>query len=298
MTNILTNKLLICISIFIQIASFAQRDLTPSKGSRRSSTFGGPQDFRSLKNYGLQVSAGATYQFTKLKNEVVKQEIQGRPSQYILDPQGKIGVFFDIGTAHFPLGESKFKFMKKRFISYYDWGLGFKLLGGKESVEITNFDGSGNIYSTSFGEGSFYNGYAFGRVAAHKNFYFAEKYFIDNALGLNIDGRVITGSKEYLGTKSPETATQSFHKPFVTQIHYDFSFGIKKRRGSYVIPGFQLPILGIIGGTKLHWFSSDYYPVLFKVKFIMLSEKKKSKTSCNEGSEEDRKMNKEYMQGQ
>ena len=276
---------------------FSQRDLTPSKGSKRSSTFGGPQDFRDLKNYGIQFSVGLDYQFTSSKNEVVSQVINGRPLKYEIDPQGRLGLFFDIGMAHFPIKPSKFTFIKKRFISYYDWGVGFKLLGGKESVEITNFDGAGNVYSTSNGQGAFYNGYAFARGTAHKNIYFGGKYFLDNGLGLNIDYRVIDGDKVYsTDVKSP--AVQSFHKPLLAQIHYDLGLGIKKKRGSYVIPSIQLPLLGIVGGARLDWFSSKYYPVLFKVKFIVLSEKKKSKTSCSEGSEEDKKRNKEFMQGQ
>jgi hypothetical protein len=271
---------------------FAQRDLTPSRGSKRSSAFGGPQDFRDLKNYGIQFTAGLDYQFTKKKNEIVHVPIE-RPYDYVIDPKGYLGVFFDIGMAHFPLGTPRLTLLKSRFISYYDWGVGFKLLGGSESADVTYLS-DGKL---SHAEGSFYNGYVTGRGTAHKNIYFSQKYYIDNGLGLNLDYRVIEGNKQY-SSEVQSPAIQNFHKPLVAQIHYDLGLGIKKKRGSYVIPGIQLPLLGIVGGARLDWFSSKYYPVLFKVKFIVLSEKKKSKTSCSEGSEEDRKRNKEYMQGQ
>ena len=278
--------------LFNTLFLFAQRDLTPSRGSKRNSTFGGPQDFRDLKNYGIQFTAGLDYQFTKKKNETIHVPIE-RPYDYIIDPKGNIGAFFDIGMAHFPMGTPRLTLLKSRLISYYDWGVGFKLLGGRESADVTYLS-DGKL---SHAEGSFYNGYATGRGTAHKNIYFSQKYYIDNGLGLNIDYRVMDGNKLYSSVvQSP--AIQSFHKPLVAQIHFDLGLGIKKKRGSYVIPGIQLPLLGLVGGAKLDWFSSKYYPVLFKIKFIVLSEKKKSKTSCSEGSEEDKKRNKEYMQGQ
>ena len=277
---------------FVSLSVFGQRDLTHRKKVKRSDVFGGPQDVRSLKNYGIQVSAGLTYQFTRINNKTINVPIE-RPYNYVIDPKGNVGAFFDIGMAHFPMGTPKLTLLKSRFISYYDWGVGFKLLGGKESADVTYLtDGK-----FSHAEGSFYNGYVTGRATAHKNIYFGQKYYLDNGLGLNIDYRALDGKKVYSSVvQSP--AIQSFHKPLVAQIHLELGLGIKKKRGTYIIPGIQLPLVGLSGGARLDWFSSKYYPVLFKVKFIVLAEKKKSKTSCNEGSEEDRKRNKEYMQGQ
>jgi hypothetical protein len=285
----LQGNIIVLFSILaFHFVSFSQRDLAPRKGSKRSKIFGA-RDFRDLRNYGLQVSAGATYQFTKTLNETVRLEENGRPMDYTIDPSGKLGVFFDVGTAHFPITAPRLTFIKKRFISYYDWG--------KEKSDMNYYDATGtNVISEGHGEGSFYNGFASGRFTIHKNIYFGEKYFMDNGLGVNLDYRVLTGYQDYLGTKSP--APQSFSKPLVSQLHFDLGFGIRKKRGSYIIPGIQIPIVGIVGGRKTQWYSSEYWPILFKVKYVMLFEKKKSKTSCNEGSEEDRKRNKEYMQGQ
>ena len=277
------------------LTSIGQRDLTHKKKNKRSDVFGGAVDVRSLKNYGLQVTVGATYLYTKKANDVVHVPAV-RPYDYLIQPSGTLGFYFDIGSAHFPMGESKFKFIKKRFLSYYDWGLGFKLLDGAEKTVITYFDASGNEYSTDKGSGSFNNGYVSLRGTAHKNIYFKQKYFLDNGLGLNLDYRLF-GSQDYGGVKAPPV-TQSFQKPFIAQFHFEIGLGIKKRRGTYIIPGIQIPILGIVDHVKFDWFSSKYYPILFKVKFINLFEVKKSKTSCNEGSEEDKKNNKEYMQGQ
>lgn len=293
---------------------FAQRDLTHTKSKSRNKVFGGAVDRRELRNYGFQFSGGPAYTLTRLHNETIHtQSESGRPVDYVIDPSGRIGGFAEIGMAHFPMGDPRLKFIKKRFISYYDWGIGFKYLGGKETTEITNYDPTGTtILSTQYGEGKdpynalkgYYNGYIFGRFTLHKNFYFGEKYYLDNGLGINIDYRVITGTQKYTGSSSiglPGAEPQHFHKPFVMQFHYDLGLGIKIRRGSYFIPGVQIPILGLAefhkGNPSLKWYSSNYLPVYFHFKYIKLLEVKK-KSGCNEGSEEDRKRNKEYMQGQ
>lgn len=279
------------------IPATAQRDLTHRKRNDRKDVFGGARDFRDLRNYGLQVSAGLTTQYTGSQNPLVYVP-DIRPYIYTLNPNGKLGAFFDVGTAHFPTSAPRISFIKKQFISYYDWGIGFKLFAGKEVVDISYYDSLKHVSSTAQGEGTFYNGYAFGRATVHKNVYFGLSYFIDNGLGINIDYRFLTGNKTYLyGVQSP--ATKTFHDPFLVQLHYDLGFGIRRKRGSYIIPGVQIPIVGIVEKLPLQWFSSTYWPILFKVKYILIFEKKKSKTSCNEqGTEDDKKRNKEYLQGQ
>ena len=299
----LNYRIVIALFIFMNVfVTLAQRDLTPRK---RSDAFG-TIDRRNLRSWGPQITFGPTYMLTRLHNETIHtQSASGRPVDYVIDPKGRIGGFVEIGMAHFPTKDPRIKFIKKRIISYYDWGLGFKYLGGKETTDITNYDPTGTqVISTQHGEGKYYNGYIFGRVSAHKNFYFKEKYFIDNGLGLNFDYRVLTGNQNYSGTSSVGingAQPQYFHKPFVAQINYSLGLGIKIKRGFYVIPGVQLPIFGIAemhkGSPALRWYSSNYWPIMAQAKIIILLEKK-TKSSCNEGSEEDRKRNKEYMQGQ
>lgn len=289
------NKVVFSIVILLNsIIVIGQRDLTPKS---RGEAFGA-RDFRDLRNYGPQISFGPTYQLTHLKNETIHtKSSHNLPTDYVIDPKGSLGVFFDIGTAHFPTKPPKFLLFGNRLVSYYDWGIGFKLFGGKETTDVTNFDGSGNVLSTSKGIGRFYNGYISGRFTAHKNIHLGKKYFIDNGLGVNFDYRVLSGDQTYYGFISPQYA----HKPLVIQLHYDLGLGIRLKRGSYLIPAIQIPIFGIVemhkGSPALKWYSSNYFPILFKVKFIKILEKKKS-TGCNTGSEEDRKRNKEYMQGQ
>lgn len=284
--------------ILSTIGLFAQRDLTP--GKRRSETFG-KSDYKDYRFYGLQFSFGPTYQLTRLnKNNTIysTSDATGRPMDYTFDPAGKLGVFAEVGMAHFPKKRSKISLaLKTVLVSYYDWGLGFKLLGGSEKTTINYYDPFGALALTEEGKGEFYNGYVYGRFSLHKNINLSKRYFIDNGLGVNFDFRVVNGNRDYDGASLPQM--QDFHRPLVAQLHYDLGFGIKLSRRSYFIPGVQIPILGMYewrkGCAALKWYSSNYVPLLIHFKFIYLFEKKVK--GCNTpGSDEDKKRNDEYLQ--
>ena len=274
----------------------AQRDLTPN---RRNKAFGS-RDFRELRNYGFQFSLGPTYLLTKSKNETYRQTDTTtlRPYEYTFDPKGLIGVFGEFGMAHFPI-EPKLKIAGKRIISYVDWGVGFKLLRGYEKTTITQFYANGDYLNGSVSESKFYNGYGYGRITLHRNFHFGKTFFLDNGLGLNIDYKIIGESTNNQVAQLKNT--QKFQSNLMAQMHYDLGFGFKLKRGSYLIPGIQLPIMGFYewnkGNPRLYCFSSQYRPMLIKVKYIWLLEKKKKKNGCSQGSEEDKKRNDQYMQG-
>ena len=115
---------------------------------------------------------------------------------------------------------------------------------------------------------------------------------------INADFRVTGGNTNY---KAPViTSNQVFATDFVAKLHYDIGFGIRLKKGKYLVPGVQLPVLGISewnrGNPSLHWYSSKYYPVLFHVKYIHLLPAKKQKHGCYQGDPADKKRNEEYMQ--
>lgn len=281
----------------------AQRDLTPGKGKRKD-VFG-TTDYKNYLYTGLQITAGPTYMLTRRdsKNIVYKTTENGRPMTYVIDPAGKPGVFIEVGLAHFTKKSSKLEeSIGYRFVSYYDWGLGFKTLGGTEKTTIDYYNLNGEISETSEGNGDFNNGYLYGRFAAHKLFYLGEekKYFIDNGFGLSFDFAVMNGNKGYDG--SCFASQQAFKKPLSFQFQYGLGFGIRLNRRSQIIPGVNVPLFGFYewrkgGGTATKWFSSNYVPFFAQLKFIYLFEKKVK--GCNTpGTEEDRLRNQEFMQGQ
>lgn len=290
--------LIAAVSILFAISTFAQRDLTP--GKRRGDVFG-KADYKDYRFYGLQVSAGPTFPFTRFnKNNPLYSTTDelGRPMDYTFDPGGKLGVFLEVGLAHFPQKRSKLsQKLKFIFVSYYDWGLGFKLHGGSEKTTINYYNAFGEPTFSEEGQGDYYNGYVYGRFTLHKNININKRLFIDNGLGVNFDFRVINGNREYDGASLPQM--QSFHKPLVAQLHYDLGLGFKLSRRFYFIPGAQIPLISFHewrgGCADLKWFSSNYLPVLYHLKFIYLFEKKVK--GCNvPGTEEDKKRNNEFLQ--
>jgi hypothetical protein len=285
---------LACLTLFIGSVQ-AQRDLTP--GGKRSSYFG-KSDYKDYRFFGLQFAAGPAFLKTRIENPEINLIANGRPASYITDPAGNLGFFAEVGLAHFTQRRSKLAQAWKRvFISFYDYGLGFKMFNGVEKMDLT-IQNPGNTQSTSSANSSFKNGYLYGRFSIHKNFYIGKKYFIDNGLGANVDYRLLETNKSY-GLSQFGLIHNYNHPKLVVQLNYDLGFGIKLSRRSFLIPGVHLPIMSFYewrgGCAALKWFDSNYLPIMAKVKLIYLFEKKAK--GCNTpSSDEDRKRNEEYLQ--
>jgi len=267
-------------TVCIISSGFAQRDFTP--GKRRSDVFGGAADFKEYRPFGLQISAGPTFMLTR-RFPITKQiETPFRDYEITTKPNGLPGVFVEVGMLHFPGKRSKLsQRLKYIFVSYIDWGIGFKLLGGEEYSKITTLDPTTGAALGSVDQtGKFYNGFVSGRVTLHKNFYLGKKYFIDNGLGLNFDYNVMRAPEAtpYTATMLSVGQPHRFHHPFVAQMHYELGFGIRLNRRSMLIPSAQVPILGFHewrgGASALKWFDSNYLPLLVKIKWTYLFEKK------------------------
>jgi hypothetical protein len=258
------------------------RDLTPNK---KRQAFG-KRDFRNLNMYGLQVQIGPTYTLTRLKNRSYETTVPGET--YTHDPSGLVGFFAEVGMAHFPKKRSKLSlWLKTVLVSYYDWGLGYKRVGGKEVTTLERLAGLPND-----SVGKFYNGFVYGRFSIHKNIHIGKTFFLDNGLGINVDYKLVHGVSAYVGEVNP--GQRSLHNPLIAQLHYSLGFGIKLKRGSYLIPGIRTPILGYqgvspgpiagngkgpnpkihIGNPAFQWFSSKYWPIYPHVKFIYMFEKR------------------------
>ena len=279
--------LLILVSLLCFSSVIAQK-------KSRKDFFGGPKDYRNLSNKGLTFSFGTTYTFSDTSSLKVDDR-----HEYKFQPKGKLGLFAEIGTVAFNLKKPKFKW--GNLVKYTDWGIGINIYGGSENTTLFN---PTDKSMSKFSYGSFYLGNVTGRLTFHHTFYIPKTtIMIDNGLGINLDYRVFKNDsfdKTDQELAALKINTQAFSGNFFAQLHYNLGIGLKLKRGSYLIPTMQLPILGMYawnkGSARTNWFSSDYLPVIFKLKFIFLFEKR-SKGGCeNFGSEEDRKRNEEYMQ--
>lgn len=226
--------------------------------------------------HGIQFSFGPTYTFTEMGAKDDELRIASKNSgsdtliRFSQEAKGRIGVFAEIGMVHITR-------KPRRIIHYYDWGLGFKLYGGREFTESKIYDDRDTLIGKLNGEGEFYNGYLFGRFSAHSVFQFNPHLFLDNGIGVNLDYAIMNGNTTYDGFRVPKN--EKYQEDLIGQLHYSIGLGIKPKtdKGFFFIPSVEIPVLGIHewnGGTPaIHWFSSQYYPAMFKLKFVWLFRK-------------------------
>ena len=239
--------------------------------------------------HGIQLTFGPTYTFTKsgADEEVFQQN--DTLMRYSKEAKGKIGAFAEIGMVHITK-------RPRKFIQYYDWGIGYKHFAGKE-YSNASLHRNDSIIANLSGEGDFYTGHLFGRFSVHSVFQINPTLFLDNALGANVDYILMGKNKSYDGFHLPET--QRFQSDIIGQLHYSFGFGFKPREGLFLIPGVRLPILGAYewdgGNPRISWFSSQYYPAMFNLKIVLLFSRDPNRCPPVETNEEDKKRAKEYM---
>ena len=270
-------------ALFVSSIGFSQGGF--KKGSKGN-------DYIVVTNDGIQFAFGPTYLLT---SKTISGEItdnSGARGIYEIKPASDFGFFAEFGMAHFPKWKGiPIKFLKKsRILDYIDWGLGYRQYAGSESTTIQLKNALGEIVSTQKGSGEFRNGYLYGRISAHTLIYFgkkkidkARKHFIDQSLGFNFDYNLFPGDTIYQNNHqlynniATKDIKRDFQKPLMVQMHYSLGIGIRLNRAWMMIPGAQIPILGIHQwngfNAKMNWFSSQYWPVQAQLKFIKLFER-------------------------
>ena len=269
---------ILCIVIFL-LSAFA---ISAQGAFKKSSK---DNDYLVVVNDGIQFNIGVSYL-------IPSKELNGELSSgtgrgvYQVTPEGKLGYFAELGFAHFPKWTGiPIKFLKKsRIIDYFDWGLGYKVFAGKESTTIDRFNNLNELISTSSGIGEFQNNSIFARVSAHSLIYYgkkkidkARKHFIDNAFGFNFDYTQSQGNQVYNDSYTDYALPHNFQGQYNLQFHYSLGIGIRFNRAWMMIPAVEMPLVGIHQwngfNAQLNWFSSQYWPILFRVKFIKLFER-------------------------
>ena len=243
-------------------------------------------DYIVVVNDGIQFSLAATYLIPGKETNGQNELLSGQRESFIVKPEGKIRYAAELGFAHFPKWKGiPIKFLKKsRIIDYFDWGLGYKVFAGKESTEVNVLDAAGVSILTENGEGAFTIGSFSARVSAHSLIYIgkkkidkARKHFIDNGIGFNYEFRPNEGERLYNDGFSQRPLNQQFQSQNNLQLHYSLGVGVRFNRAWMMVPTLELPIIGIHEWNgphaKLNWFSSQYWPILFKIKFIKLFER-------------------------
>jgi hypothetical protein len=246
------------------------------------------------KRNGIQVNFGPTYLMTRSKTDLQPLSVSSDTS-YAHKPNGRFGGFAEIGMVHIAK-------TRKKIHHYIDWGVGYKHFSGSEITYIQ--EERLGVVVESEGKGLFSLGYLYGRINIHNIYQQGRSRFFDNALGLNIDYRIAGANR---GDNSRYDmpfipSTQTFQQNLVVQLNYDFGYGFKVRDGFFVIPGIHIPIIGLHewngGKPAIQWYSSNYQPVLAKLKLVWLFKKEKEGCPAVYGNEEDAKRNRQYLEQQ
>lgn len=223
--------------------------------------------------HGIQLSFGPTYTFSKMGAHDDEFKYSSNSSgldtliRFSREAKSRIGLFGEVGMVHITK-------KPRKFIHYYDWGVGFKVYGGRELTESKFYDNRDTLIGKVDGEGKFYNGYLYGRFSAHNVFQINPNLFLDNAIGVNLDYAIMNGNTVYNGFRVP--TDEKFQGDLMGQLHYSIGLGIKPRadKGFFFVPSIELPVMGIYewngGSPAIHWFSSKYYPAMLRLKFVWL----------------------------
>lgn len=251
-----------------------------------------------VKPWGVYFQVGPTVTTTKSTNTFLVDNPLGGRLNVHNQADGRWGLGAEFGMLRFNIKSPKSAY--GRIVDYFDFGMSIRAFRGFESTILDSIPVSGpTITNYQSGEGDLQNLYLTFRFGVHKLQYLTKtkNYFIDHGLGLTANF-LASSNTRYDGHFYPNA--QQFQSDFSFQLHYDFGLGFRLSRGKYLVPGIELPLLGYhnseFGNAKIDWFSSQYYPMFIKVKYIQLLKAKLQKNGCFIGSEEDRKRDQNMRQ--
>ena len=248
----------ILIALFLSITAYSQ------KGRQLSKLYGE----NSYQKRGWFFAPGVTFmpgvsgdRFETLRGEGELANDTLYSGRF--NPSSRIG-FYAEGGRH--------KFVEDLYlIHHFDYGIHYKMHRGKEEyaglvnsnaalVETNN--------TAKFSEhfvGAFFN--------ASNIIQVADKLWLHNSLGLNFDYRLIS-NRQSSGTYG--AIPWSFPDPALLQLHYKFGLGWKVGSGLYFMPTVETPILTLFpdfdGKSTLHYFSSDYRPIIVSLRVLFLDK--------------------------
>ena len=154
-------------------------------------------------------------------------------------------------------------------IDYWDFGLAYKQLKGREESEGSS--ARGDSIGNWLGEGDFNDQHLTFAVNANKLFQTRDYQFIQFSLGANVDWR-FGGDRDFIGFAVP--SSQHFPPEFIGQAHAKLGYGFKLTQRLMIIPAIETPFFSVVpedqGFGRLQWFNTTYRPLIFSVRFLFL----------------------------
>lgn len=219
------------------------------------------------RRIGWYVAPGLTYTLPRFKDreeEVFRAGDTSFVATY--DPNGRPGVYLEAGLAWFTRDPV--------IVDYLDLGIAYKNLRGTESFtgRYTRADSALDLA----GEGAFAERMLTLHFNANKFIHTRPYQFVQLSLGANLDYRL---SSSYAYAGAPVFTGWSFPPDWWTQLHFKVGYGFKVTGQMIIIPAIETPVFSVLPADEgrfgaLHWFSSDYRPLILSVRFLFLRARK------------------------
>lgn len=215
-----------------------------------------------MKRSGFFIGPGITWTLAPFKDREAHFDLGPDTTvDAIYHGKGRLGLYLEAGW-----------FISTRdpvIIDYWDFGLAYKQLKGREEGE-GNF-ARGDSVGEWLSEGDFNDQHLTFAVNANKLFQVADYRFFQFSLGANVDWRFGEG-RDFSGFAVP--GTQAFPPEFIAQAHAKLGFGFKLTQQLMIIPAIETPFFSVQpedqGLGRLQWFNTTYRPLILSVRFLFL----------------------------
>lgn len=261
-------KYLLLFTVLIPVLSFSQYKPKKTGGIYRTG--------KDKIDKGWYFGIGATYMLA-YNNETAEIDSvdalnNSFKTKYIADPNGKFGLFAEIG---------KFKMNDRKVVNYIDFGLAYKWFRGGEDY-TQEFYQNDALLSSSVVEGSYGDHLISGHFNLGYRYDQNDNLFYVNGLGLNLDYHIIKGR-----TATPAIPTLTYENgpsDILGEMHYFFGMGFKKGR-MIIMPIIETPILALYPFNHIvsthPYYNSRARPIILRIRFMFLKKGSKSCPAVN-----------------
>ncbi|MGV3637769.1 MAG: hypothetical protein ACO1NQ_08995 [Flavobacteriales bacterium] len=220
-----------------------------------------------VRRIGFYLAPGLTYnlpRFTDQEEEVFRRNDTSYVATY--DPNGRLGLYAEGGISWYTRDPV--------IVDYLDLGIAYKNLRGRELVQ-----GRYTIADTTAelaGEGEFAERLLTLHFNANKFIPTWRYQFVQLSLGANADYRL---GSSYTHTADSALNAHAFPPDLWGQVHFKVGYGFKLTGRHFVIPSIETPVFSVVPEDdgrfgQLQWFSSNYRPLVFSVRFLFLRARK------------------------
>lgn len=220
-----------------------------------------------VRRIGFYLAPGLTYTLPRFKDSE-EEVFRSGDTSYVTtyDPNGRLGLYAEGGISWYTRDPV--------IVDYLDLGIAYKNLRGRELVQ-----GRYTIADTTAelaGEGEFAERLLTIHFNANKFIPTWRYQFVQLSLGANADYRL---GSAYTHTADSALNAHAFPPDLWGQVHFKVGYGFKLTGRLFVIPSIETPVFSVVPEDdgrfgQLQWFSSNYRPLIFSVRFLFLRARK------------------------